>query len=39
MQKEAGSLAFSGPQARSPDIKSLQKNVFIFMDGGRGKCL
>jgi hypothetical protein len=26
-------------QAGGSDIKSLQKNVFMFMDGGRGKSL
>lgn len=34
-RKGGGSLGFLRGQARSPEIKSLHKNVFIFMDAGR----
>lgn len=36
--KGGGSLGFLRGQACSPEIKSLQKNVLIFMDAGRGQC-
>ena len=36
--KGGGSLGFLRGQACSPKIKSLQRNVFIFMDAGRVQC-
>ena len=37
-QRGRGSLGFLRGQARSPQIKSLWRNVFIFMDAGGIRC-